>query len=141
MVSAGVGCAGGGRKNGADDVLSVRKRENGRDRGNQRTVLRGAEFRLQEEGARAGALGAAAVWEVKRGERIRRNRCDKMINSWRSELVLKRELFLTAFFVTKSSMQNPFGAGIPEGIAEYYFLHLPAPAACAFFLLPSAHST
>ena len=31
-------------------------------------------------------------------------------------------------------MQNPFGAGIPEGIAEYYFLHLPAPAACAFFL-------
>ena len=58
----------GGRKDGADDVLSVRKRENGRDRGNQRTVLRGAEFRLQEEGSRAGALGAAAVWEVKRGE-------------------------------------------------------------------------
>lgn len=40
--------------------------ENGRDRGNQRTVLRGAEFCLQEEGSRAGVLGAAAVWEVKR---------------------------------------------------------------------------
>ena len=68
--SAGVGCAGGGRKNGADDVLSVRKRENGRDRGNQRTVLRGAELRLQEEGSRAGALGAAAVWEVKGEEKL-----------------------------------------------------------------------
>ena len=52
VVSAGVGCAGGGRKNGADDVLSIRKWENRRDRGNQRTVLRGAEFRLQEEGSR-----------------------------------------------------------------------------------------
>lgn len=59
---------GGGRKNGADDIFPVRKRKNGRDRGNQRTFLRGAEFRLQEEGSRAGALGAAAVWEVKRGE-------------------------------------------------------------------------
>ena len=70
MVSAGVGCAGGGRKNGADDVFPVRKRENGRDRGNQRTVLRGAELRLQEEGSRAGALGAAAVWEVKGEEKL-----------------------------------------------------------------------
>lgn len=60
----------GRTKNGADDVLSVRKRENGRDRGNQRTVLRGAELRLQEEGSRAGALGAAAVWEVKGEEKL-----------------------------------------------------------------------
>lgn len=44
--------------------------ENGRDRGNQRTVLRGAELRLQEEGSRAGALGAAAVWEVKGEEKL-----------------------------------------------------------------------
>lgn len=70
MVSAGVGCAGGGRKNGADDVLSIRKWENRRDRGNQRAVLRGAELRLQEEGSRAGALGAAAVWEVKGEEKL-----------------------------------------------------------------------
>lgn len=63
MVSAGVGCAGGGRKT----VLTMFfLSENGRDRGNQRTVLRGAEFCLQEEGSRAGVLGAAAVWEVKR---------------------------------------------------------------------------
>ena len=72
MVSACMGCAGGGRKDGADDVFPVRKRENGRDRGNQRTVLRGAEFRLQEEGSRTGALGAAAVWEVKRGGEVDR---------------------------------------------------------------------
>ena len=44
--------------------------ENGRDRGNQRTVFRGAELRLQEEGSRAGALGAAAVWEVKGEEKL-----------------------------------------------------------------------
>ena len=61
---------GGGRKNGADDVLSIRKWENRRDRGNQRAVLRGAELRLQEEGSRAGALGAAAVWEVKGEEKL-----------------------------------------------------------------------
>ena len=67
-----LGCAGGGRKNGADDVLSIRKWENRRDRGNQRAILRGAEFRLQEEGSRTGALGAAAVWEVKRGGEVDR---------------------------------------------------------------------
>ena len=44
--------------------------ENRRDRGNQRAVLRGAELRLQEEGSRAGALGAAAVWEVKGEEKL-----------------------------------------------------------------------
>lgn len=46
------------------------KWENRRDRGNQRAVLRGAELRLQEEGSRAGALGAAAVWEVKGEEKL-----------------------------------------------------------------------
>ena len=40
------------------------------NRGNQRAVLRGAELRLQEEGSRAGALGAAAVWEVKGEEKL-----------------------------------------------------------------------
>ena len=53
-------------------ILLSGVRKNRRDRGNQRAVLRGAEFRLQEKGSRAGALGAAAVWEVKRGGEVDR---------------------------------------------------------------------